>query len=110
MLKIHLQRDRKTGLIEARLSPENKLLKEFFETEIQDDIALINYLRTKDTDIQDENFEITGNGFTLTLTSDRFIITPIYEDTRPPEGGPRDNFFHLLNCWRQFLNTEDKGH
>jgi uncharacterized protein YacL (UPF0231 family) len=81
-------------------------LEEFFETEIQDDMALINYLRTKDTYIQDEEYEITGNGFTLTLTSDRFIITPIYEDTRPPEDGPRDNFFQLLNRWRQFLQEE----
>ncbi|MDF2367990.1 hypothetical protein [Sneathiella sp.] len=106
MLEIHLERDKETGLIESRLSPENNLLKEFFETEIQDDMALINYLRTKTIDQEGEDYEITGNSFTLTLTLDRYIITPIYEDTRPPQDGPREDFFYLLDRWRQFLKRE----
>ena len=109
MLEIHLERDKKTGLIEVRIFPENNLLKEFFETEIQDDMALINYLRTKDAGVLEENYEITGNGFTLTLTADRYMITPVYEDTRAPQEGPREKFFLLLNYWRQFLLGERKG-
>ena len=110
MLKIHLQRNKETGLIEARLSPENNLLKEFFETEILDDMALINYLRTKKKKEQVEDFEITGNGFTLTLTEDRYIITPLYEDTRPAKDGRRKDFFKLLKHWRKFLKNESKQH
>ena len=108
MLEIHLKIDKETGLIEAELSPENILLKEFFETEIQGDIALADYLKTKATGPQDEDYEITGNGFTLTLSPDRYIITPIYEDTRAPKDGPRDDFFLLLDHWRQFLSHETR--
>ncbi len=108
MLEIHLTRDKESGLIEVTLSPENKLLKEFFETEIQGDIALIDYLKTKEAGNQGEDYEITGNGFTLTLNHDRYIITPLYEDTRPAQAGPRGDFFLLLDRWRQFLKKEPR--
>lgn len=109
MEEIFLTRDKESSLIDVKISPENKLLKEFFETEIQDDMALIDYLMTKATHQQDKDYEITGNAFSLTLTPDRYIITPLYEDTRSPQGGPRGDLFLLLDYWRQFLENESSN-
>ncbi|MBO0335136.1 hypothetical protein J0X12_16055 [Sneathiella sp. CAU 1612] len=106
MEEIFLTRDTESGLIDVKITPENKLLKEFFETEIQDDMALIDYLVTKATHQEGKDFEITGNAFSLTLTPDRYSITPLYEDRRSPQGGPRRDFFLLLDYWRQFLENE----
>ncbi len=107
MQEIFLIRDINSGLIKVKILPENKLLEEFFETEIQDDLALTDYLMSKDAGRNGNDYEITGNAFSLTLTADRYIISPLYEDKRAPQEGPSVDFFTLLSRWRHFLKNEN---
>lgn len=103
MLEILMARDEKTGLITAEISPENKILEEFLETEIQGDIALIDYLFDRTANALGGGFEITGNAFSLTLTPDRYLIEPLFEDGGRQQEGKREDLFYLLDRWRAFV-------
>ena len=106
MIDITLHRDPKTGLIKGKISPANRMLEEFFETEIQNDIAVIHYLSSRATDADGYNVEVTGNAFTLTLTADQYIVSPLYDPDTAPHEGPREDFFFILGEWRKFLAQE----
>jgi|TARA_R110002094_G_scaffold25946_4_gene38255 hypothetical protein len=107
MMEISIRRDRKTGLLHIKTTPENKLLEEFFETEIQNDLALIDYVYARLARQEDTETEITGNAFSLLLTHDRYIITPLFEQGLPPFEGPQEEFLHILDCWRKRLEKDN---
>ncbi|MEX0582817.1 MAG: hypothetical protein WD185_04040 [Sneathiella sp.] len=98
-----MNRDKATGLIRTKISPENKMLEEFFETEIQGDIALIDYLFDKAADAPGGEFEINGNAFSLTLTADSYQIESIFDENGQRQEGAREDLFYLLDRWRAFI-------
>lgn len=104
MLAILMKRDEKTGFITAKISPENKLLEQYLETEIQGDIALIDYLLDRTANALGGGFEITGNAFSLTLTPDKYLIEPLFDDDKGAQEGAREDLFYLLDRWRAFIS------
>ena len=107
MHDISIHRDQKSGLLKARISPANKVLEEFLETEIQNDLRVIDYLTERTLDAAIHYVDTTGNAFSLKLTADSYFITPLYENDIPPQEGPLDEFLYLLNQWRDFLKKEN---
>lgn len=109
-MKTRLRRDRKSGLLKITIVPENKTLEDFFETEIQNDLALIDYILARLPRDEGEEMEITGNAFSLMLTETDYIILPLFDaaaDT-PAAKGPREDFLHILGLWRARLARD--GH
>lgn len=102
MPKLTLRKDPETRLISAEIVPENSLLSEFLESEIQQDQALIALLRTHTDNPDQRPFEITGNAHTLALTETDYHITSLNDDTMT--SGPLGDFIDLLHQWDQFLN------
>ncbi len=98
-MKIRLRRDRKSGLLKITIAPENKALEDFFETEIQNDLALIDYILARLARDTGEEMEITGNAFSLILTETDYIISPLFDADAPAATGPREDFLHILGLW-----------
>ncbi len=106
MIEVTLHRDMKSGLVKARISPANRLLEEFFETEIQNDAAVIHYLSSRAADADGYDVEVTGNAFNLTLTADQYVISPLFDPERASQEGPRSDFFFILDKWQEFLSGD----
>lgn len=104
MIDISLSRDPETGLISGKIVPKNNLLESYFETEVQNDLALIGYVETLAA--QDGPVEIIGNAHTLKFNDDRYTVTSLFDEAAPPTTGTKTEFLFLLSQWRDFLRRE----
>ncbi|PHQ69961.1 MAG: hypothetical protein COB93_06670 [Sneathiella sp.] len=100
-----IDRNTETGLLHAKIMPENKLLEDFLQTEIQQDITLIHLLKQKTFDPHALPFEITGNAHSLTLTKDEYLISSLYGGEHCCRG-PLTEFMDILQQWAYFLENE----
>ncbi len=99
-----LLKDPETGLLKAELSPENGVLCDFFESEIQQDRAFIAFLKAQAEDRESLPFEINGNAHTLTLTGPQYEITSL--QSGETTSGPLSDLLDLLRQWDGFLRGE----
>ena len=103
MVQISITRDEETGRISGVIIPENKTLEDYFETEIQNDMAVIRHIRKKLPDAEEMDVDISGNAYCLTLGRDQFTIMPLFDKTAAPVSGPMGEFLYLLDQWYAFL-------
>lgn len=104
-MKISLRRSRESGLLSVKLTPENRVLEEFFETEIQNDLGLVEHLLARINAAGREAIELNGNAFSLQLMGEHYTITPLF-DASPPVSGPREDFLRLLQHWHRRLRRD----
>ncbi|MCR9212417.1 MAG: hypothetical protein NXI13_01760 [Proteobacteria bacterium] len=104
MVILSLKKDLETNLLSAEITPENRLLSDFLETEIQQDRAYIDYLLNQATMLENLPFEINGNAYGLILTNVDYKITALYSDEMT--SGPLPDLLDILRQWREFLQPE----
>ncbi|MCF8469060.1 MAG: hypothetical protein K9G33_16820 [Sneathiella sp.] len=103
MVQIAITRDSDTGVISGKITPENKTLEDYFETEIQNDSGIIRHLRKKLMDSDGTDVELIGNAYYLALGPETFTVRPLFEPGLPPATGPTGDFLFLLDQWADFL-------
>lgn len=83
---------------------EAQILKDFIETELQQDIAFTDHLLNQLNIPERGIFEISGNSFTLTVKNNRFSIDNLYcEEERIR--GDLSFFIETLELWKKALTT-----
>ncbi len=65
---------------------EGLVLKNFFESEIQQDIPYAAYLLNRLQDTKTHPFELDGNQFEISVSRSRFKIENLFDETESCEG------------------------
>jgi hypothetical protein len=106
MPTISIKADPDTGLYKSKITPSNRLLEEFLESEVQEDMAFIQYLREAIKRLDKISFEINGNAHCLKLTTSDYTVSPLHENENDLSSGPLDDFIYFLNEWEKALSTQ----
>ena len=102
-MQIFITRDSDTGIVSGKITPENKLLEDYFETEIQNDTGVIRHLRKKLMDSDGADVELIGNAYYLSLGPETFTIRSLFEPDSRATTGSTGDFLFLLDQWYDFL-------
>lgn len=100
---LEIKSDPETGLLLADIDPENSLLKGFLETEIQQDIILLDDLLDRLGQAPAPHIDLNGNAYNLNTSDGKYIISSLFEDLEETTG-PLSEFLSLLQQWRNFFS------
>ena len=103
MPSILILTDPDTGLINCKIVPKNNLMEEFLESEIQEDIAFVEYLRKAIEELDENGFEINGNAHCLRLTTTDYSVSRLHENVDDVSSGRLDDFTYFLVEWEKAL-------